>query len=321
MRALLALLLVVLVGLASATHLLAVNTYPNTTNAVVSVDLSTGDLNYVTGADIKLFQIGVFSAFPSSTTLGKGDVYYVGSMVNGEGITSAGAIFAFAKNGNELMASPTSPYPPVALGEDPALGKLFGYVFDLAKTQLDLVWWPLPLSNSAKPGLLGVIPTGWMGTSSGGCYDPTSQTFYIYTVNAAVSEANIFGLSVIDGSVVSRTPDLDQDTYVSTVSCDMDSRAVALTQDADDPEGKYYLSTIDLTTGITTPIGITTILDDSWTPMSVSINIEGRAWVGTFQNEAGVIALYVLNLDNGGVMKVLNPWTQGENINDLLLLA
>jgi hypothetical protein len=298
---------------------LAINTFSNGTIAAVSVD-SSGVLTYLSGADNKILQAGVFSSFPSAVTSGNGGLFYTASMISGSGDSSIGAVFVFGQGGAHLVAGAQAPYPPIALAEDTNSGKLYSVVFDLVNDTLMLVSWELPLSSSSQLSLVGMYPKGWLGTSSGGCYDPNGQVFYISAINTAASAGNIFGMHVTDGTIVSTTPNLDQDTFVSSVSCDSNQRYVVLAQSSTDPDGKYFLATVDVTTGNTTPVGSTTFLTQDWTIMSVSINSAARKWVGTFQDANNNAALLVADLDTGKVLQSIKPWTQGAGISDLLLM-
>jgi len=298
---------------------LAINAYPNKTIAAVSFD-SSGALTYLSGADNQLLQTGVFSAFPSAAASGKGGLFYAAAMINGGGLDSAGTIFVFAKGGSQLIATTFSPYPPITLAEDTSLGKVFGVVFNLVNDTLLMASWDLPLTTNSLPSLVGTFPKGWLGTSSGGCYDPNLKVFYTYAISLSATQGNIFGMRVTDGTIVSTTPNLDNTSLVSSISCDKNSRAVSVAQDPNDPNGKFYLATIDVTTGDTTPIGSATFLAQDWAIMSVSINSSSRKWIGTFQNGKAELALVVADLDSGKVVQTINPWPQGSGITDVLLM-
>jgi len=298
---------------------LAVNTFKNNTNAVVSVD-SDGDLTYVSGDGNSVMQKAAFSTFPSAAAIGKTGTYYCGGMIS-NGAATAGAIFSFAKNGAQSLATTPTPFPVLSIAEDVNAGKLFTYLYDLNGEQVTLVSWTLPLTSTSIPTKIAALPAGWLGISTGGSYDPSTGVYYVYLIGQTAQAGTILGVSVMDGSIVSNTTQLNTATVVTAISVDTPvkgTRYIALTQDPNDPKGLYFLSTIDVSTGITTKLGTFTFLDQNWTPMSVSVCSVSRRWIATFQGSSGDASLIVADLDSGKPVKSHEPWPQGDNVNDLI---
>jgi len=303
---------------ASTGTFLAVNSFPNNTNAVVSVG-PNGDLTYISGGDNKLMQTASFTTFPSAAIVGQSGIYYCSGMIS-NGASVSGVIFAFSKDGSKNIATVSTPLPVLSIAEDVYAGKLFTFIFDLNGERVSLVSWSLPLTSSSTPTKIASLEPGWLGISTGGSYDPNNGVFYVYLIGQTANAGTIIGVSVADGSIASNTTQLNTVTIVTAISVDASSsgsRHIALTQDPNDPKALFFLSTIDVDTGLTTKIGASTFLDQNWTPMSISVNSAARRWVGTFQNNAGDASLVVVDLDTGKPLKSMQPWPQGTNVNEL----